>query len=511
MSLRTPREPSLTRSVKSGVVWSTLSFGITKGLAFASLLVLTRILEPSQFGIVAGVVVVLSIVELTSDLGMGATVIYEQEQGVTERVQVAFTVNMIMVVVLAGLGLLLAPLIASYFHASHHVWLFRLSILDVVLTGLGAVHNALLLRDLRFSTRIVTQVISAVVRAGTGIALALMGFGAAALVWGMLLGTAAWTASLWWLTGFWPRLRFDRKIASGMIGYGIGASTFEFVDQAIAQIDIAVVGRVLGQRALGLYTVAFRIPTLVLENIAAQVSLVAFPVLARKRMADERGVGASTSRLVRYQALYALPLGAGLAIMARPIVGIVFSSKWQAASGVFAAVSVMSAISASGFALGDALKALGRQRLLVALTLIQFPVLLVTVILVAPYGITAVAWARVGGMALWVGLVTFTAARVMATSVMRTLAAVWPGVAAAAGVGAADGALRAWSGLPAVPEVILALPAGLVGATVALACFSPGTFRELRAEVIATRRRRTPEPTLRERSFGVADASQRPS
>jgi PST family polysaccharide transporter len=477
--------------VKAGAVWSILSFAITKGLAFVALLVLTRILAPAQFGIVAGVVVVLSIIELTSDLGMGATVIYEQEQGVSERVQVAFTVNMVLVVLLAAVGLLIAPLIASYFHASSHVWLFRLSILDVVLTGLGSIHNALLLRDLRFSARIVTQVISAVVRAGTGIALALLGFGAASLVWGLLLGTAAWTASLWWVTGFRPRLRFDRRIAASMIGYGVGASVFEFVDQAVAQVDTAVVGRVLGPRALGLYTVAFRVPTLVLENIAAQVSLVVFPVLARKRVADERGVGASTSRVVRYQALYALPLGAGLAIMARPLVGIVFSSKWQAASGVFAAVSVMSGISASGFALGDALKALARQRLLVWLTLIQFPLLLVTIILVAPYGITAVAWARAGGTALWLGLVIAAAARVMATSVSRTLASMWPGVAAAAGVAAVDGAVRAWSGLPALPEVIVAILAGLGGATVALAALSPSTLRELRAglRTIKTERR----------------------
>ncbi len=502
-------ERSLSRSVKTGVVWSTLSFGITKGLAFGSLLVLTRVLAPSQFGVVAGIVVVLSIVELTADLGMGATVIYEQEQGVSERVQVAFTVNMMMVAVLAAIGLLLAPLIASFFHASNHVGLFRLAILDVLLTGLGAIHDALLLRDLRFSARIVTQVISAIVRAGTGMALALLGFGAASLVWGLLLGTAAWTASLWWVTRFWPRLRFDRRIAASMIGYGIGASAFEFVDQAVAQIDTAVVGRVLGRRALGLYTVAFRIPTLVLENIAAQVSLVAFPALARKRVADEKGVGASTSRLVRYQALYSLPLAAGLAIMARPIVGTVFSSKWVAASGVFAAVSVMSGISASGFALGDALKALGRQRLLVALTLIQFPVLLVTVILVAPYGITAVAWARVGGMVLWVGLMTAAAARVMATPVSGTFASWWPGLVAAAGVAAGCGIIRAWSGLPAVPEVIAAAAAALAGATAALAAFAPSTFRELRKGALHIWNRRRRDSIPPKRSTRAADAGGR--
>ena len=495
---------SLRRSVKAGIAWSTLSFGITKGLAFVSLLVLARVLAPSQFGLVAAVTVVLSMIELTSDLGMAATVIYEQEQGTGERVQVAFTVNMMLVVALAAVGVLLAPLLAGFFHASHHVGLFRLAMVDVLLTGLGVIHDGLLLRDLRFSARIVTQVISGVVRAGAGVTLALLGFGAASLVWGLLLGTAAWVIVLWWVTGFRPVLRFDRKVAGSMIGYGVGASMFSFVDQLVAQIDTAVVGRVLGRRALGLYTVAFRIPTLVLENIANQISLVAFPALARKRVADATGVGAATARLVRYEALYALPLAAGMAVMARPIVDTVFSRRWQDAAGVFAAVSVMSGISAAGFALGDALKALGRQRLLVILTVIQFPALLVTIILVAPDGITVVAWARVGGTALWVGLVTASVARVTDMSISAVLGAVWPGVAASAGVVVTAGPIRLWAGLPAVPELVLGVVAGSAGALAALALLASPTFQELRQGALGVGRQ------LRSRARGGGVITAKP-
>ncbi len=473
--------PTLSRSVKAGVAWSTLTFAITKGLSFLSLLVLTRVLAPSQFGLVAAVVVVISIIELTSDLGMAATVIYEQESGLGERVDVAFTVNMVFVVVLAAVGFIAAPAIASFFHAPGHVGLFRLSMLDVLLTGLGVIHDGLLLRDMRFSARIVTQVVSGVVRASTGVALALLGLGAASLVWGLLAGTAAWTLALWWVTRFRPTLRFNRPIAASMIGYGIGASTFSFFDQIVGTIDTAVVGRVLGKRALGLYTVAFRIPTLVLQNIANQVSLVAFPALARKRVTDAAGVGASAARLVRYEALYALPLAAGMAVMARPIVTTVFSSKWQSASGVFAAVSVMSGISAAGFALGDALKAVGRQRLLVLLLTIQFPLLLVTIILIAPYGITAVAWARAAGEASWVTLVTLATGRVLNMPISVMLGALWPGTAASVGVVLSAGAVRLFSGLAPVPQIVAAVVAGCAGGAMALALLSPAAFREVLA------------------------------
>ncbi len=497
---------SLRRSVKTGIAWSIFTFAVTKGLALVSLLVLTRLLAPSQFGVVAAVTAVLSLIELTTDLGMGQAIIYEQEEGIGERVEVAFTINIAVTVALTLAAFLAAPLIASFFHASDHVGLFRLAALDIFLTGLGGVHDGLLLRDLRWSARIVTQVVGAIVRAGVGVLLA-VGFGAASLVWGMLAGTAAWTASLWWYTGFTPTLRFNRAIAASIVPYGVGASLLQGLAQITTQADVAVVGRVLGQRALGLYSVAFRLPSLLLENIANQVSLVAFPALSRKRVMDSAGVGAATGRLVRYQSLYALPLAVGLAAQARPIVEVLFSAKWRDASGVFAAVSVMSGISAAGFALGDAFKALGRQRVMVGLTFIQLPVLVATIVLLAPFGITAVAWGRAANVVFWVALMTVAAARVLGIPVTVTLAAMWPGAAASGGVGLAAGAVRLWSGLPAVPEVILAGALGTLGGLATLALLAPGTFRELRLGLAGMRRARASQTS----AATSADAANRPS
>jgi O-antigen/teichoic acid export membrane protein len=489
--------PSLGRSVRSGVAWSIFTFAVTKGLATVSLLVLTRLLAPSQFGIVAAVTTVLSLIELTTDLGMGQAIIYEQEQGAGARVDVAFTINMALTTLLTLAAVAAAPLVAGFFHASSHVGLFRLSALDIFLTGLGGVHDGLLLRDLRFSARIVTQVVGAIARAGVGVALALLGFGASSVVWGMLAGTAAWTLSLWWSTGFRPTLRFEREIASGIVPYGIGASALQLLAQVTTQLDVAVVGRVLGQRALGLYSVAFRVPSLALENIANQVSLVAFPALSRTRVTNSDGIAGATGQLVRYQSLYALPLAAGLAVEAAPIVQTLFSSRWRDAAGVFAAVSVMSGISAAAFALGDAFKALGRQRVMVALNLLQLPILVATIVLVAPLGITAVAWGRAGTMVLWVTLMVIAATRILSIPASVTLGAMWPGAAAAVGVALAAGAVRLWSGLPAIPELMLAAVAGSLGGVATLALLAPPTFREVRLVALGllrARRARSPAP-----------------
>lgn len=491
MTAQEPPPASLTRSVKRGVAWSTLTFGLSKGLSLLSVAVLARVLVPSQFGLVAAVLVMLSLIELTSDLGMKATVIWEQEKGASDRVQTAFTLNMLVVVILTLITIAASGPVAGFFHASGHVGLFRLAALDVFLTGLGTTHDGLLLRDLRFNRRMVAETVNALVRAAVGVTLALSGLGAASLVWGMLAGTTAWTIAQWSLTSFRPRLRFDRKVAVSMVNYAAGASMLTVIAQLNAQLDVTVVGRVLGQQALGLYTVAFRLPTLLLLSIANQVSLVAFPALAQKRIGDASGVGASTHRLLRYQSLYSLPLATGLAVLAPPIMETVFSAKWRQGSGVLAAVAILSGIAASTFALGDGFKALARQRVMVVLNLVQFPIVVATVIAVARYGITAVAWSQTGVEALFAAMMMVAAQRVLGVTVRSTLAALWPGAVAAMGVLAGAGAVRLWSGLPAIPELIVATVGGIAGASLALALLSRGTWTELRNLTMALRKARS--------------------
>src|SRR5215213_2554349 len=185
---------ALRGAARAGVVWSTVTFVATRGLSFVAVVVLARLLTPSEFGVVAAVLVVLGVLELGSDLGMKASVIYEQQRGITERVHTAFTLGMLISLALTGVGMLLAPLVSDFFDVGDVTGLFRLAVVNITLTGLGNVHDALLLRDLAFRARNMSEVVRGVVRAGLSIALALAGAGAASLVWGMLAGTFAWAA-----------------------------------------------------------------------------------------------------------------------------------------------------------------------------------------------------------------------------------------------------------------------------------------------------------------------------
>jgi len=467
------------RSTRHGLLWSALSLLGNRAVNFVSVLILARLLAPSEFGLVAAIVVFLSFIELGSDLGMKATVVYEQEKGVTGRVQSAFTLNLIIAVCLTGVGVLCAPLVADFFGVGDKADLFRLGALSLLFVGLGNIHDALLLRSMDFKRRTIPQMVRASVRAAISVGLALSGLGAASLVVGMLVGAAAWTLAQWIVSPFRPTFELDMQVIREMAGYGSAAALLEVLAVVGSRADTAIVGRVLGERALGLYSIAFRVPELLIETVAWNTSQVAFPALSRKRASDRGDLARATMRLLRFQALYALPVAAGVAMVSTPLIVVLFSSDWEAAGGVTAAIAVKAGVGAVVFPLGDVFKALGRQRVLVALDSIEIPVMIAAIVVIAPSGITAVAWGRTGFAVLFgliqIGLVL----RALRIDVRTLLSAAQPALAVAAGVIVGAGACRLAIDGSDLVLLIGISAAGAAGGLLAARLFAFGAVQEL--------------------------------
>jgi lipopolysaccharide exporter len=342
----------LQRATVHGLFWSNLSYLGTKVITALYLAVLARLLVPSEFGVFAAILVFISVIELVSDLGMKATVIYEQEEGYSERLNTAFTLNVCVAVLLSLAGVLLAPVIAGFFRLEEHTDLFRLASLNPLLKGLGNVHDALLLREMAFGRRIRPELAMVATRAAVAIPLAAAGTGTESLVIGMLAGTAVWSALQWVVSPFRPRLNLDRTVVRTMAGYSSGAMALNGIAALGTRMDVIVVGRVLGERALGLYTIGSRIPELLIDSVAWNLSLVAFPALARKRVADHDGLATATAKLIRYYTLFAAPLAVGLAVLAGPLVVTVFGAQWTDAAGVASAMALFTGIASIGYPLG---------------------------------------------------------------------------------------------------------------------------------------------------------------
>jgi PST family polysaccharide transporter len=148
--------------------------------------------------------------------------------------------------------------------------------------------------------------------------------------------------------------------------------------------------------ALGVYTLAFRIPELLIKQLSGILGKVIFPVYATMRD-DRKSLTRGFLLTMQYVNLITVPMGLGLAMVSSPIIILFFGERWQEGAPVMAAISIYSLLRAMVFNTGDVYKAIGSPDILVKIhiwqVIISIPALWWSV--TTPGTIEAVAWMQV--------------------------------------------------------------------------------------------------------------------
>jgi PST family polysaccharide transporter len=164
----------------------------------------------------------------------------------------------------------------------------------------------------------------------------------------------------------------------------------------LLNVDYLVIGRFLGAEALGIYTVAFRIPELVILQLCVVVARVVFPVYTRVRD-DPEALRNGFLTTMRYVALITVPLGLGLMLVAEPFVLTMFTAKWAEAIPVMRAIALYALLVSISFNAGDIYKARGYLGIMIKLTLLELAILCggLYLAITGPGTTAAVAWVHV--------------------------------------------------------------------------------------------------------------------
>ena len=461
------------------VVWAFAGTVASRLLWLGALAVLARLLAPRDFGLLAFALVYITYVETVADLGTGAALIYWPERR-EEAAQVTFVSNALAGLAWCGLTLLAAPWIADFFNSPSGVPILRALALSFPLKFLGTTHDAICQKEMRFRTRLVPEVAMAAGKALTAVGLALAGFGVWSLVWGQLVGLAAWTVTLWTVVPWRPKLSWPSHLARPMLAYGRGIIAVNLLAAITHHADLVIVGRVLGARILGLYQMAYKVPEMTVIVSVWVVSKVLFPAFSRAHAAGEE-VGALYVTALRWVGLLAVPASLGLALVAEPLVLTLFGERWRDGAPILQALALYTGLRALGAHAGDVLKAMGRPGLLAAIAVAKAALMVPLLLLAARSGPVAVALTMAGVTALTILWNAAAVCRLARLSPRALLAALYPSLVAGAGMAAA---LLAWRRLAPAGEGPLALAAAVaLGAAVYLLLLrlaEPGLFGEAR-------------------------------
>ncbi|HLE39482.1 MAG TPA: lipopolysaccharide biosynthesis protein [Acidimicrobiia bacterium] len=374
------------------VVWNYASFASGKVLVIVTMAILARLLTPADFGVVGYTTLVIAYLGVLMDLGLGAALIQRRHE-VEEAAETVYAVNLLLGAVLTAATALGAPLVAGFFREPLVTPLLRVLSFTFVLEALGSVSLVLLKRDLAFRRKLIPDVGRSVVKGAVSIGAALTGFGVWALVWGQLAGVMASVVLAWMVVGRRPRPRIHRRQLRSLSRFGAPLIVTDVQYAIWSNLDYVVVGRLLGASALGVYTLAYRLPELLVQSVWRVLATAIFPVFSTiQERADllRRGYLAT----IRYTQTVVVPLCLGLFLTAEQSVMVLFGSQWAEAIPVLRVMAIFCLIGSIGVNAGDVYKALGRTGVLARLAVLELVALVPALLVGARHGIVGVAWAH---------------------------------------------------------------------------------------------------------------------
>ena len=378
-----------------GTLWSSVSFISGKLLVFLSTILLARLLTSDDFGVMSYALVLMSFLDILSGFGIGQAVVYHDDE--PHILDTAFWLGLAFSLVLLAITWLLAPLAGQFFNDSRAVLATRALAFTFPIDAAGSIHSALLQKRLSFGKKFIPEFSKAFCKGLVSILMALMGFGFWSLVVGQVAGALAADLAFWWVLPWRPSLRFFKAAARKLLSYGGNLVAVDIFSIIYTNVDYLLIGRFLGTSLLGVYTLAFRIPDLVINQVCNVISQVVFPLFVNLR-GEVEALRDGFLASVRYIALVTTPLGLGLALVAKPLVITFFTDKWIDCVPVMRALSLYTLLLSWGYSAGIVYKAQGRPDVLSRVELVR-AVFTVPVLYwaVTSYGtLSAVGWAQVG-------------------------------------------------------------------------------------------------------------------
>jgi len=436
--------------------------GVNFLLRVGSLMVLSRLLGPKDFGLVSMVTAVTGVLTWFRDFGLSSAAI--QRLTVTEeQSSTLFWINLAFGALLGLVALAMAPAIAAFYHEPQLFGVTAVLAVGFLFNAAGVQHSVLLQREMRFTALAVISVLSLILGSIIAISGAIGGYGYWALVAMSVTSTLAATIGFWLTTGWVPGMPHRRAGIRAMIHFGGTLTLNGLVSYVAFNADKVMIGRFWGIDAIGIYGRAQQLVNIPTDNLNSAVGEVAFAALSRLQ-ADPDRLKNYFLKGFSFVLGLTLPMSIICALFADDLVFVFLGPKWIDAAAIVRLLAPTITIYAIITPLGWLMFSLGLAVRSLKIALVLAPLMITGYAIGLPYGPKGVAFAYSAVMTLWVVPVILWCVHGTAISFRDILLGVSRPLASAMLAGALVFAARLICGpfVPPLPRLVLGSSAVLV-------------------------------------------------
>lgn len=379
----------LYQQAASGLKWTSVSQVSRLGTQLLGVLILVRLLTPSDYGLAAMAMVIVGFAGMFRDFGTAAAIVQKSDPS-PELLDSVFWLNVALGVGLAVLlGLFARPIALGFAEPRLKGILWALALAFPV-ASLSVVHQAILEKASRFRSLAIIESGAAFVSLGGAVWAAWAGWGVFSLVLQTVLSACLTTAGLWLISRWRPALHWETAEIRGLMGFSGNLVGFNVLNYFIRNADNLLIGRYLGATDLGYYSMAYRWLLWPLQNISSVVARALFPVFSLMQQDQKRLAGAYVRATVTV-ALLCLPLMFGFFVLREPFVQVALGEHWLPVAKVLAWLVPVGLLQSIGTMVGTLYLTTGRTDVMFKWGMVAGAFVLPAFAIGVTWGLTGVA------------------------------------------------------------------------------------------------------------------------
>lgn len=317
---------SSKKSVIISLIYKFLERCGCQGVSFIVQIVLARLLDPTDYGVLTLLTIFITISQVFVQSGFNTALI--QRKDVTEKdYSSVFYLSLSIALILYVILFFSAPFIADFYDMPQLKNVLRVLAIILIPGAFNSIQNAKIAKEMKFKELMYCTLGSVIISGAVGIVMAYLGYGVWALV-GQQLSNQVSICIIMMLVVKWrPMLIFEIKRVKVLFSFGWKLLCSNLMSNIYNELRSLVIGKKYNSATLGYYNRGKQFPTLIVNNIDGSIQSVMLPALSKEQDNKER-VKSMMRRSIVTSSFVIFPLMAGLAAVAEPLISLVLTDKW---------------------------------------------------------------------------------------------------------------------------------------------------------------------------------------
>lgn len=318
---------ALKKKTLTGLFWTFTEVISNQGIQFLIQIFLARLILPEEFGLIGMITVFIAISNSIIDSGFSNALIREKEVNQNDYSTV-FYFNLITAIVIYVILYFLSPMISVFFAQPKLSLILRVLAITIIINAFGIIPRAILTRKINFKAQMIINISSSLVSGFIAIILAYKGFGIWSLVFRTIIMQFMQALMLSIVNKWRPSLVFSKNSFEKLFGFGWKLLVSGLIDTIYNNLYYMVIGKMYSASDLGYYTNAQKLRDIAATSISTAVQKVSYPVLSCMQN-EEEVLKNMYKKIIKSSVYITFPVMFGLAIVARPLILILFGDNWS--------------------------------------------------------------------------------------------------------------------------------------------------------------------------------------